>query len=84
MFFEIACEVNALTQDSDLCLQKSGWGAYKCASLAKNYCDRYGKVTKRCCPETCNEGIALTEMDCKSLNGPYKCTYPFIVEPIRC
>lgn len=75
--------VSVWTKDSDVCLQQT-WKSSKCKTLAQGYCTGYGKLTQRCCPETCKGGIALTENDCNSLRGSGACTYPFIVEQTRC
>ena len=70
--------------DSDLCLKRSpGWNAYTCAG-SKKYCDSWSKDVRRCCPDACGNGEPLTESNCNTLEGSGKCTYPFIVETLKC
>ena len=71
--------------DSDECLAKTpGWGDMtyswgefeRDCKYAKKHCDTWAKDARRCCPETCNEGLALTKDQCKALNSKGTCIYP--------
>lgn len=83
-FLFTVCWIKSSTEDSDLCLQSSAsWEKYTCET-AKRYCTGWQKDMWRCCPQTCEQGVSLTEADCKRLSGSGTCTYPFRVEPHKC
>ena len=83
-FNYIDCWVNSSTDDSNLCLQNSPrWSTETCAG-SKKHCTDWQKDMWRCCPQTCRQGVPLTEADCMQLTVAGTCTYPFTVEPHKC